>query len=100
MSVDAKARHRLHTKLEKVLGADEADTLMQAVPPYAWNQIATKDYLDLKLEVLESRLTGFFHEQIAGVRADLSVQTRTMILAMVATVISLAGLFAALVKLG
>ncbi len=45
MTVDDRTRLNLHRKLEEVLGADEADTLMAHLPPVTWQDVATKDDL-------------------------------------------------------
>ena len=36
-------RFRLHQHLEEVLGRDDANTLMEHLPPTGWANIATKD---------------------------------------------------------
>jgi hypothetical protein len=45
MTVDDRTRLELHRKLDAVLGAEEADTLMAHLPPVTWNDVATKDDL-------------------------------------------------------
>jgi hypothetical protein len=78
MSVDERARHQLFVKLEQVLGAEEATTLMETLPPVSHDEIVTKTYLDLRLEALK-------HELIA----KMSQQTRTIVFALVAVVVSI-----------
>jgi hypothetical protein len=59
MAIDERARHELHRKLEEVLGADEAATLMAHLPPVGWADVATKhDVILLKgdLAQLEERM--------------------------------------------
>ncbi len=46
MAVDERSRHRLHAKLEQVLGPEEASTLMAHLPPVGWADVATKRDLD------------------------------------------------------
>lgn len=36
-------RHRLHQRLDEVLGRDDANTLMEHLPPTGWANVATKD---------------------------------------------------------
>lgn len=45
MAIDERARHELHRKLEEVLGAEEAATLMAHLPPVGWADVATKQDL-------------------------------------------------------
>ncbi|KAA0234081.1 MAG: hypothetical protein EDR02_11290 [Actinobacteria bacterium] len=52
MPVDEARRHALYTKLEQVLGADQAERFMQLTPPTEWTQLATHD----DLANLETRL--------------------------------------------
>ena len=51
MAIDERSRHQLHTKLEHVLGTEEAGTLMAYLPPVGWADVATKRDLD-QLSVL------------------------------------------------
>jgi hypothetical protein len=53
MTIDGRARHRLHERLDEVLGADEAAILMEHLPPVGWADVATKrdlEYLEARLE--------------------------------------------------
>lgn len=63
MGIDEASRRRLHDSLAKVHGQDEADTLMEHLPPGGWATMATKDdlrqevrHLELKMETMEARL--------------------------------------------
>jgi hypothetical protein len=42
MSVDDRTRNDLYRKLESVLGAEEANTLMAHLPPTTWRDLATR----------------------------------------------------------
>lgn len=54
MAIDERARHELHRKLEEVLGAEEAATLMAHLPPVGWADVATKrDFLLLKQDLAQ-----------------------------------------------
>ena len=96
MALDERARHELHRKLEEVLGADKADTLMEMLPPVGWADVATKRdldalesslraQLDLRLEAVEHRL-----------RAEIATSARTALIAHIGTtigaIIAVAGL--------
>jgi hypothetical protein len=70
MTVDDRTRLQLHRRLEEVLGADEADTLMAHLPPVTWQDVATKQ----DLAVLDARITALGAElrsELAGVRSEL-----------------------------
>ena len=63
MAIDERARHRLHRKLEEILGPEEAAVLMRHLPPVGWADVATKHDLDhlremltMKIESVETRL--------------------------------------------
>ena len=62
MALDERARHELFLRLEQVLGAQEADTLMELLPPVGWTHVATKRDLDalderlgLRFELVDQR---------------------------------------------
>ena len=92
MALDERARHQLHQKLEEVLGADQAGTLMEMLPPVGWADVATKRDLDalrsemgLRFEALEHRL-----------RDEIATSARTTLIAHIGTtigaIIAVAGL--------
>ncbi|HUC36002.1 MAG TPA: hypothetical protein VMR97_02640 [Acidimicrobiales bacterium] len=56
MAVSEESRHRLYSKLELVLGSEEATVLMEHLPPVGWADVATKRDLD----ALEARIGGRF----------------------------------------
>jgi hypothetical protein len=43
MASNGDDRYRLHQHLEEVLGRDDANTLMEHLPPTGWANVATKD---------------------------------------------------------
>lgn len=63
MALTEPARHRLHRRLEEILGSDEANTLMHHLPPSNWADLATTDdlahletTLGTRVDLTESRL--------------------------------------------
>ncbi len=46
MAINEQSRHRLFTKLEGVLGQQDASVLMEHLPPVGWADVATKRYFD------------------------------------------------------
>ena len=68
MSTNDKARLELHRRLEEVLGAEEASTLMSHIPPVTWDQVATKD----DLRALEASLRSEISVSASGLRAEMA----------------------------
>ena len=68
MSTNDKARLELHRRLDSVLGAEEASTLMSHLPPVTWDQVATKD----DLRALEANLRAEISVSASGLRAEMA----------------------------
>lgn len=56
MSVTDRARHELHERLVELMVRDPAETLMESLAPTGWDDVVTREYLDLRLEALEHRV--------------------------------------------
>jgi hypothetical protein len=128
MTVDERSRHELYQKLEELLGPTEATTLMEHLPPLGWGDVATKRDIEQlavatkrdieqlavatkrdieqlavatkrDIEQLRVVIDSVEHRLAASFRAELLAQTRTMIFAMIGTVVSLGGLTLAALRL-
>jgi hypothetical protein len=107
MGIDERARHDLFLRLERVLGSEEAETLMEHLPPTGWADVArkrdldqlaaatkrdldqlaaaTKRDLDQVAALLRTEIAVSEQRVLATLRAEMNAQTRTMIQAMVFT---------------
>jgi hypothetical protein len=103
MALAERARHELLRRLEQVLGPASAETLMEMRPPLRWADVATKhdlaaleQRLHLRVELLEHKLLAAFRgELLSEVRARpnvMSDRTRTLVLANIGAVLSVAAL--------
>ena len=68
MSTNDKARLELHRRLDSVLGAEEASTLMSHLPPVTWDQVATKE----DLRALETNLRAEISVNASGLRTEMA----------------------------
>lgn len=88
MAIDEGSRHALHTKLEQVLGPEEALTLMELTPPLGWGDMATKrdidafrgDFNDFRVETKEERERVW--TELTHMRDQIDSHFRTTIFSM------------------
>jgi hypothetical protein len=73
MTVDERSRHRLYRKLEEILGAEDAGTLMAQLPPAGYADLATKDDL--------ARLGDQLRAEMERLARRLIMWTSSMVLA-------------------
>ena len=69
-------KRRLHARLCEVIGTEEADILMEQLPPITWTEFATKRDLD----ELRNSLRRDLEEQSVGLKHDIefsAIATRT-----------------------
>ena len=77
MAIDERSRHALYLRLEHVLGRDEAETLMEHLPPVGWADVATRRDLDVLRTELTAEITSLRSElgsEIASLRSELTVE--------------------------
>lgn len=75
METYERRRHDLYTKLAEVLGPDDAETLMEYLPPWSWPEIATKDDLQALARELRTEMSSLRHElrgEMAELRGEMS----------------------------
>jgi hypothetical protein len=99
MVIDEGARHRLHCRLDQILGTEEAEILMAHLPPVGWADVARKRDLDALAELNRKEHEALKFELLATFRAELLHQTRTMIFAMLTAMATIAGLAFAAARL-
>ncbi len=59
MAITEQTRHHLYQRLEEVLGAEEASTLMEHLPPVGWSDVATRrdfEPLNTRIDTLNARM--------------------------------------------
>ena len=91
MAITEEARHRLYQRLEELLGADEATTLMEHLPPVGWADVATKRDLDATRRDIEHLGDTL--------RVEFAREQRNLLFAMLAANSTLAGLAFAAARL-
>lgn len=65
-------RWLLHNRLRDVIGSQEADILMEHLPPAGWNHLATKQDLELTTALLRQDLQSEISEFRQELKTDLS----------------------------
>ncbi len=89
MAVDEGRRQRMYRKLEKLLGVEEARTLMEYLPPSGWSDVVRKTDLEIAVTRVEAKI-----------ESKLNSQTKTLVGLMSAQVLAVAGLAFAAARLG
>lgn len=89
MAVSASARDRFYRKIESLLGPDDAEYLMAALPPDGWDEVATKTDVrelgaSLRTEMAELRadtaeLKSELKIDLAEIRADMAGMRADMV---------------------
>jgi hypothetical protein len=73
--IDERSRHALYLSLEAQIGHEEADTLMELLPPVGWADVATKADLESQRVLLSKDIEAVrtdLSKDIEAVRTDLS----------------------------
>jgi hypothetical protein len=78
MAITEERRHRMYSKLEHVMGHDDATTLIDHLPPVGWADVATKHDLmllkdDLSREVEQLRGEVRQLEERLGLKIEATV---------------------------
>ena len=75
MAVDERKRKALYDALERQIGAEAADTMMELLPPVGWADVVTKE----DLRQLELRMDAKIDGLGAELRADMERGFRRVI---------------------
>ena len=71
MAITEQSRHDLYVRLEAALGAQEATTLMEHLPPVGWADVSTRTDVALQLQALEGNLRADFHIAFGEFRDEI-----------------------------
>ncbi len=103
-------RRRLYDAAARTWGAAEADALMELLPPVGWGDLARQSDVrearsDLRRELAELRteLKGEMADlkaDISDLRAEVRTQLPRLVAANIASMLGVAALVAAIVKIG
>jgi len=72
MAISEESRHRMYSRLQEIMGAEEAATLMAHLPPVGWADVATKRDLDHLGEVLRRSIDHLGEVMDARIVAEVS----------------------------
>ncbi len=74
MPITEECRYQLYKRLEDTLGSDDANTLMEHLPPVGWADVATKsdlfvlrDHVDAEITLLRNHVDA----EVAGLSRDV-----------------------------
>ena len=64
MAVDERKRKALYDALERQIGAEAADTMMELLPPVGWADVATKEDLRRLEDSIRGKMERGFRRMI------------------------------------
>ncbi len=89
---DEAARHELRQALSSAIGADQAATLMEQLPPVPWDQLATKSDVAVLSDRMDQRFELFEHKLIGEFRRQIIEQNRLLFFSMLGAIFTTASL--------
>jgi len=102
VAIDERTRHQLFLRLEEVLGDEEANTLMEHLPPVGWADVATKTDLsaleariDLRFDLATERMERTVQQMASTLRLEMNAQAQLLFFAIVGSMLTLASLLLA-----
>ena len=81
MTASDRNRLNLYQKLDELLGSEEANTLMEHLPPVPWNEVATKNDVTAMGVELRAEMTAMGKElraEMTAMRSELRSEMATM----------------------
>jgi hypothetical protein len=82
MAITDAERHRLHTKLDQVLGEEDAAVLISHLPPSGWSDVARTRDLEHLADRTEERFATMEARFDAALERGLREQNNRFLLAM------------------
>lgn len=77
MAVDERSRHQLYNNLVETLGEEDANTMMQHLPPGGWSNLATKqDLLELEARMKAHTFRAILTTNLVTVAAFAAIAFR------------------------
>lgn len=95
MAAEETFRREFQKRVEEAIDAESARFLMAHLPPVPWPEVATKHDLELfeaRFDLMDERLAKGLAEQEAKLALLVTNQTRTIIIALIGAVVSIASL--------
>jgi hypothetical protein len=97
MAISEESRHHLYVRLEKVLGAEEATTLMEHLPPVGWADVATKR--DLDAFAISIKRDVATREDVADLRVHVERELRVLSWRFISVFVAAVSVAVAVIKL-
>jgi hypothetical protein len=72
VALSIESKHHLHTQLELIMDKDAAVTMMEAIPPFNWSEVALK-------KDIETAIGSAIDKQTIAFQKEIHDQTKNMI---------------------
>jgi disulfide bond formation protein DsbB len=97
VALTVESKHHLHTQLEKIMDKEASVTMMEAIPPFDWSEVALKKDIDATFATTFASHRAEINESIAQLTINLHKDMNSLSNRMVTWMITMNSATAAII---